>query len=518
MRRAQTLPTPSPDCNSWKKKCIGASEILRIVASSKLCVGLVQALPGAIINLESRICAKQHVESRAFGGPIATGIRGLLMKKVWLRSAALAAFIAGSAQAADLKGAPIYKAVAPAYDWTGFYAGLNAGVGASQTNGSTDSEFPVTDRAGVGFAGGLQAGFNWQFAPNWVTGIEGDIGYLGIDRSFKNWITVLALGVKTDWYGTLRGRVGYTNGPSLFYATGGAAFVKLKNSYDFFSSQATLASKSATATGWTVGGGIETILGGNWSAKAEYLYIDVGSADVFNAGFEETAHFDNHFHIYRYGVNYKFGGPSMGAGLLRAHDWTGFYAGLSVGAGLSQDVFSAPTDPNAGASADIAYARVTGSLQAGYNWQFGPNWVAGLEGDIGYLGNKRAYIFLNDGAPTASGFRTNWYGTARGRLGYNTGQALLYVTGGAAFVNVKNNFDDTVIQRFASRTETAGGWTVGGGIEAALTQCWTAKAEYLYIDAGSQDVSNPSITRLGAGHFENRFHIFRYGLNYKFGG
>jgi outer membrane immunogenic protein len=117
---------------------------------------------------------------------------GLLMKKVWLRSAALAAFIAGSAQAADLKGAPIYKAVAPAYDWTGFYAGLNAGVGASQTNGGTDAEFPVTDRAGVGFAGGLQAGFNWQFAPNWVTGIEGDIGYLGIDRSFKNWITVLA--------------------------------------------------------------------------------------------------------------------------------------------------------------------------------------------------------------------------------------------------------------------------------------------------------------------------------------
>ena len=252
------------------------------------------------------------------------------MKKVWLRSAALAIFIAGSVQAADLKGAPVYKAVAPAYDWTGFYAGLNAGVGASQTNGGTDAEFPVTDRAVVGFAGGLQAGFNWQFAPNWVTGIEGDIGYLGIDRSFKNWITVLALGVKTDWYGTLRGRVGYTNGPSLFYATGGAAFVKLKNSYDFFSSQTTLASKSATATGWTVGGGIETMLGGNWSAKAEYLYIDVGSADVFNAGFEETAHFDNHFHIYRYGVNYKFGGPSMGAGLLRAHDWTGFYAGLSV--------------------------------------------------------------------------------------------------------------------------------------------------------------------------------------------
>ncbi|MGB8038105.1 MAG: outer membrane beta-barrel protein, partial [Pseudolabrys sp.] len=206
------------------------------------------------------------------------------MKKVWLRSAALAAFIAGSAQAADLKGAPVYKAVAPAYDWTGFYAGLNAGVGASQTNGGTDAEFPVTDRAGVGFAGGLQAGFNWQFAPNWVTGIEGDIGYLGIDRSFKNWITVLALGVKTDWYGTLRGRVGYTNGPSLFYATGGLAYggVKTDITASGVGVPTQTISLSQTRTGWTAGVGIETpftllgLFGPNWTTKTEYLYVDLG--------------------------------------------------------------------------------------------------------------------------------------------------------------------------------------------------------------------------------------------------
>ena len=75
------VPTPSPDCNSWDKKCIGASRILRIVANSKLYDALVQALPGAIFNLESRICARQHVESRAFGRPIATGIRGAAHEK-----------------------------------------------------------------------------------------------------------------------------------------------------------------------------------------------------------------------------------------------------------------------------------------------------------------------------------------------------------------------------------------------------------------------------------------------------
>lgn len=447
------------------------------------------------------------------------------MKNGWLCGLALAALaIAGSVQAADLKGAPVYKAPPiAAYNWTGFYLGVNAGAGVSQTNGRTDTEFPVFDRGGLGVAGGVQGGFNWQFAPSWVAGIEGDLGYLGIDRSFRNWPTILASGVRTDWYGTLRGRLGYTYGPSLFYATGGAAFVNVKNNFDFFprGSAATLASTSETAAGWTAGGGIETVLGGNWSAKAEYLYIDAGSQNVFNRDFIETAHFDNRFHVYRYGVNYKFGGPAVAAGAPPSHIWTGFYAGVNGGVGLSQDVFNGPGDPNnpnLGTSSDIADVRFTGGIQAGYNWRFSPNWVVGLEGDIGYLGSKRPYIFANDGAPTSSGVRTDWYGTMRGRLGYNTGPALLYVTGGAAFVHVKNNIDDTFAPRFASKSETASGWTVGGGIEAALAQNWTAKTEYLYIDAGSQDVFNPNILGLGptTAHFDNRFHVFRMGLNYKF--
>lgn len=432
-------------------------------------------------------------------------------------SAAVAAvLVAGTAQAADLKTAPAYKSVAPTYNWTGFYAGANAGVGFSQTRGNF-AGFPndILDRGGAGFAGGVQAGFNWQFAPQWVAGIEGDVGYLGIKRSVRDLeLFTTELGVKTDWYGTLRGRLGYTNGPSLIYATGGAAFVKVTNNFDLFPPPSTLlVSKSETISDWVVGGGIETMLGGNWSAKAEYLYIDAGSQDVRNLDFSptnNTSHFDNRFHVYRYGVNYKFGPPAVTGSVLPNHNWTGLYAGVNAGAVLSQD---RATVRNFIGASDIAGSGFTGGVQVGYNWQFGPNWVAGVEGDIGRLGINRSTSDFG----IAFGVKTDWYGTVRGRFGYSTGPALLYATGGGAFVNIKNSFDTTFPPVLAaSKSETTTGWVVGGGIEVALAQNWTAKTEYLYVDAGSQDVINPGIANGLTTHFENRFHLFRYGLNYKF--
>ena len=424
------------------------------------------------------------------------------------------------ATAADVPTArPLLKApvAAPVFDWTGWYGGVNVGVGISQSRGEIVDEDGSFDRGGAGFAGGVQGGYNWQFSPHWVAGIEADIGYLGIDRSFIDWRDLdIVFGVKTDWYGTIRGRLGYTSGPSLFYVTGGAAFVRVKNNADDAGDAS--ASNAETASGWTAGGGIETMLGGNWSAKAEYLYIDAGSQDVFNPDFvgaPTTARFDNRFHVFRYGLNHKFGGPAMPAMAMPSYNWTGFYVGVNAGAGLSQ-VHADDADGGFHGAVDIADAGFTGGVQAGYNWQIGRAWVAGIEADIGWLGIDRS--FRNwENVDDVSGVKTDWYGTVRGRLGYSTGPALLYVTGGAAFVRVKNNFDGFSASGFrASSSETARGWTVGGGIEAALAHNWTAKTEYLYIDAGSQDVFNPDVGDGTTTPFDNRFHVFRFGLNYQF--
>ena len=274
------------------------------------------------------------------------------------------------------------------------------------------------------------------------------------------------------------------------------------------------ASKSGTASGWTVGGGIETMLGGNWSAKAEYLYIDAGSQDVFNPDFfggAMTTHFVNRFHVFRSGLNYRFGGPGMAVTVMPSYNWTGFYAGVNSGAGLSQDHADTTGFPG---SLDIAGSGFTGGVQAGYNFQLNPNWVAGIEADIGYLGIDRS--FLNWSEAIAFGVKTDWYGTIRGRLGYSTGPALLYVTGGVAFVNVKNNFDNVGGIRCV---EVGDGDRLGCGRRHRSGTChnWTAKTEYLYVDAGHQDVFNPNIYAVATtAHFDNRFHVFRFGLNYRF--
>jgi len=232
------------------------------------------------------------------------------MKKFFVTGVAAAALCGVPALAADVPvKVPVYKAIDPGFSWTGWYGGVNVGVGISQTHGNTPGTVGSVDRSGAGFAGGVQGGYNWQFNPNWVAGIETDIGYLGIDRSRQNWNDSRAFGVKTDWYGTIRGRLGYSTGPALLYVTGGAAFVNVKNNFDEIA--VTQASKSETATGWTVGGGIEAALAQNWTAKTEYLYIDAGSQDVFNPviGGGSTTHFNNRFHVFRFGLNYKFGDP-----------------------------------------------------------------------------------------------------------------------------------------------------------------------------------------------------------------
>ena len=445
-----------------------------------------------------------------------------LKKRLFLAGIAALTFSGASALAADVPiKAPVIKPAAPVYDWTGWYGGYNVGVGVSQTIGRRESNRGSFDIGGAGVAGGVQGGYNWQLAPQWVGGFEVDVGYLGIDRSFREFDSSSIVGLRSGWYGTIRGRVGFTRGPSLLYATGGGALVNVRNNFDAAGgTSTTVFASSETAIGWTVGGGIETMLGANWSIKAEYLLIDAGQ-NVFISNLDRTAHFDNRFHIFRYGLNYKLGGAAMPVTALPSHDWTGFYVGVNAGAGLSQVKTNATSVAGQFAGAvDIAGSGFTGAVQAGYNWHLNPNWIAGIEGDFGHLGIARSFEDFDNN--TIFGVKAGWYGTVRARLGYSTGPALLYATGGAAFVNVTNESTDrdTNDERIqVSTTTTATGWTLGAGIEARAAQNWTAKAEYLYIDVGSQNLPVAGISvNSSAGQFNNRFHVFRFGLNYRFGG
>jgi outer membrane immunogenic protein len=441
--------------------------------------------------------------------------------------------LAGAASAADLpvKAMPVKAPPVIMYEWSGFYLGgyYADGIGEQKgatptfTPGSHSGETNVNER---GTAFGLTAGYNWQFDPHWLVGLEGDFGWLALDRTNTEFNDNQLVGLKTDWYATARARFGYVTGPSLLYVTGGGAFVHTRDEFGGDLSTVGSTLSSFTTASWTAGGGIETKVSRNWSAKTEYLYIDGGGANNFIANPRGIAgvpaSFDQSFHVIKTGLNYRFGGPNdegffafLTAPVMPSnHDWNGFYVGLNVGEGISNA--NAVQSGSFPGQTQINGTGFAGGGQVGYNFMniLGPKWFAGLEADIGTL---RIHAMMNDWFDEEAQFtaNTSWYGTARLRAGTTTGPALLYFTGGAAWVHSTDGFMPIPTAPTATINSRTGlGYTVGGGTEVAINERWSAKVESLFIDTGHSmhQIAPPSA--FGA-DFKDRFTVVRAGLNLK---
>ena len=221
--------------------------------------------------------------------------------------------------------------------------------------------------------------------------------------------------------------------------------------------------------------------------------------------------------------------------VLMPTSWTGFYWGLNGGAADARWHREGFFDhvPADGANFTVDDKRnnwsPTVGVQLGYNWQYGPNWVWGVESDINWLNAKVEFADaagFNCGGgglscdPAAhAAFRSEWLGTTRLRAGYAAGPTLWYLTGGVAYGDVKYFADHSVFNTGAigSQTKTKVGWTVGGGYEAMLARNWSWKAEYLYVDLGSESFNPiPSSTENFAADISTTEHILRLGLNNKF--
>jgi outer membrane immunogenic protein len=217
------------------------------------------------------------------------------MKKFLLAGVGVLALGIASASAADIPRrralpakAPVY--VEPPYSWTGFYAGINGGYGWGRSDFSAPFTPGAFDTSG-GLVGGT-LGYNYQVGQA-VFGIEGDI-----DASWMKGSAAcggLTCETKNSWLGTVRGRLGYAIGRFMPYVTGGGAFGDIKTSVTG------LGSADETKAGWTVGGGVEAALSGPWSAKLEYLYVDLGRGGSI-AGSDASFHTN----IVRAGINYRF--------------------------------------------------------------------------------------------------------------------------------------------------------------------------------------------------------------------
>ena len=485
-----------------------------------------------------------------------------------------------------VKAAPIPPAY---YSWTGFYLGGNIGYSVGSDRAQSNFAVPgsaifdtsagasvVTPAGGIG---GVQIGYNWQGGPNWLAGFEADVQgsaqkatscvlscltepVVPITQTFTNTQNL-------DYFATFRGRFGFVDRGNLFYVTGGGAYGHVNQTLNSTITTAAGASITSASTvenkfGWVVGAGVESSLGGNWTAKVEYLYMDLGSittaynfvtpAGVVGAGptplsFGSTSTIRDN--IIRAGLNYRFGPP---AGPVSAYDamaavpppiysWTGFYVGANAGYGFGNDhnqldeiappiaAFSAP-------GTSVTPKGGLGGAQFGYNWQAAPHWVAGFEADLqGTTQNDTVcssitcFTQANPGGPqlqiTTIQHQLDYFGTARGRIGYLYNNTLFYGTGGAAFGHVRESIHEAFAAGINSQivdgatTKDLTGYVVGGGIEAMLTAGWSVKAEYLYMNLGSLsqtvDISTSTQSASLLSNSTIRDHIVRAGINYHIG-
>jgi outer membrane immunogenic protein len=524
---------------------------------------------------------------------------------VWFRAGSMlvaaGAFACSPASAADL---PV-KAPAPppAVSWSGIYGGIGFGTRSVEASGSVLSG-TVNGANIVTCAGGCvadvpfdgtafrvsgYAGFNWQIA-RWVAGVEGDVGFADgtIGRSGMLYpgggspIYLTGRGndgfsVEPTWDASIRARLGFLVTPSILaYATGGVAWQHFETTSicgpiscapgGFAPS---IIANYHTNTGWTAGGGFEAMISPRWIARAEYRYADLGSATDVDTrtlpGATQVATYATALrtHAATLGVAYKFGAPGVAGSTYAANapsvegpapSWTGLYVGGGLGGVASEvegSVVSATDNgvPIVGPSClggcvpdeSLHGTAFRASLYAGYNWQFAPRWLAGVEADAGWSDHETKLggvlypgggnpFYLTGRGDDAFSVRTTWDASVRARLGFLvTPTFLAYATGGGAW----QQFDTTSTcgasascVDFSPRIITNGhvnaGWTAGGGFEAMLTPRWIARGEYRYADFGSATDTDtrsfPGLVQVATYTTTVKTHTATIGLAYKFGG
>jgi outer membrane immunogenic protein len=271
-----------------------------------------------------------------------------------------------------------------------------------------------SDSASSWVAGG-RAGYNWQGGA-WVYGLEADISAMHLNTDMN---TILPFSVpippltantnaEVDWYGTLRGRLGWSSGPVLFYGTGGLAYGRVELNSSISASPLFLSSQtSSVKVGWVAGGGIEYMWRPDVILNIGYQYVDLGTVSLASstAGFggtlSQSASAHAQFHVATIGLNWKFA-PSG------SKPWEGGYAGGHIGGtwgNRTNAAYSGSTLP----IAENCFTEITQVLMADGTTRSISEVIVGdevlgengnvnkvVDIEIHFLGGRKLYAF-NDG-------------------------------------------------------------------------------------------------------------------------
>ncbi len=294
------------------------------------------------------------------------------------------------------------RAAKTVYDWTGFYVGGHFGYGDAGFGPGTNplpEQGVILPHSATGLSGGYQLGYNRQLANRVVLGIEADATFTGPLDGPALGRSPVPFNTTIDYVGTVRGRIGYAFDRFMPYVTGGVAWGHTHINVNDVDGVTPLFPVGHYQTGWTAGLGLEYAVSGNWTAKAEYDYVDLSRKTYDLSGFGlGSVNVDPRIHLFKLGLNYQFGDtpwmPAVGKPRLPDSDDWNVHAQTTVlpqGYGPIHSPYASPQSLPGGGQFQATWtttAFLGARLWDGGEFYFNPELAQGfgLNGTLGLAG------------------------------------------------------------------------------------------------------------------------------------
>lgn len=438
---------------------------------------------------------------------------GVKMNSLRLFGATVCVFaLAGAAFAADVQ-----EPVAEGYNWSGFYAGVGIGAGGVVHRLSTPlvDDLSFNGIGGEGLFGQVTVGYDHMLSQRFLLGAFADGRFGNIGTSLRvPLLGGLDASINATYGFDVGLRAGYLITPkTLAYVLGGYSWQKFKldaNPFPF--------TYDWSGGGFMVGAGMETVVTGNWTLSGEYRYSQYAAHDII-AGLGGPAGILDvtpSTHTFLIGVNYRPGVRDGGGASFAApaYNWTGFYVGGAFGAGAASHELGSNLAPGGITFNGIGAEGVFGELSVGYDHDFG-NFVGGVMIDGRYSGITTS-LDLGAFIPVTANIDADYGFDVLARAGFKVDDATLaYAIGGYSYQHFDVNYT-TPGPSGSLYDWDSHGFSVGGGIEAALNGHMTVGIEYRYLQFAKKDFSSELGAPAGSITDTPSFHTARVGVKYKF--
>ena len=383
---------------------------------------------------------------------------------------------------------------APAIDWTGIHVGVGAGYGMIDHDiSATLDEDVFGDQVdlgldgvgGEGALGTIEAGYDFQLNGNWLIGLQGDYtrsnigtnldvagGFLTYELEATNTVNLLARG----------GHI--VDDSTLMYVVGG--WTKTWFNGDLTLDGDSVFPNDYNKSGWTFGGGVETAISNNITAKLEYRATIYNTISIFNEPGLISVDSDAVEQTARAVISYHGGNVHAYQGGFETADWSGLHVGLAGGFGLVNHVLS--TDIFDATFSGVGGKGFLGSVEAGYDHQIGERLVVGLQGDYTRSNISTDIDVAVDFTPVGSySLEASDSFSILARAGVLSSPNVLWF-GEAGWTQTSFNGDLNILGSTSSYDYDANGLTVGAGVEAKLTDNVSWKTEYRYTSYETKDI------------------------------